>query len=146
MKTTMKAAVLLVLGAALTLTVPARAAEKTVPATPAKGAGTEAKATRYPINGKLAAVDKLAKTFTLKGAETNRVFKVNAKTKITKHGKPATLADAVVGEDVGGFVEKQADGSVLALSVRFGPKPDPRHKATEPVKTDDSKDKPKKTN
>jgi hypothetical protein len=131
---------LLTAAALLALLGSVQAADKTAPATPAKGAETQKKNTRYPIHGKLAAVDKAGKTFTIKGAEKDRVFKVNAQTKITKHGKTATLADAVVGEDVGGYVEKQSDGSVLALSVRFGPKP--ADEADE-VKKPAVKDKPK---
>jgi len=125
-----------------------QAAEKTPSAGAAKPATPDKKSTHYPIHGKLSAVDRTAKTFTLKGAQKDHVFKVNAETKITRHGKPATLADAVVGEDVGGYVEKLPDGSVLALSVRFGPKPDDgAHDArppTEDVPANSSKKQPPK--
>jgi hypothetical protein len=80
--------------------------------------------TRYPVRGKLVAVDKAGKTITLKGATKDRVFKTNAQTLITKLGKSATLADAVPGDEVAGYAERQPDGSVLALKLRFGPKPE----------------------
>ena len=101
-----------------------QAADTTAPDGAAKAKPTvSSRANHYPIHGKLAAVDKAAGTFTIKGAEKDRVYQVNAETKITKgDGQPGTLADAVVGEDVGGYVEKLADGSVLAHSVRFGAK------------------------
>jgi hypothetical protein len=136
----------LALAASLALAVPVAAAARVVPATPAAPANEPAlqkKNTRYPISGKLAGVDQAAKTFTLKGAKQNRVFKVNAQTKITRHGKTATLADAVVGEEVGGYVEKQGDGSLLALSVRFGPKAPAGGKDMPPANSPDPKSQPK---
>jgi len=104
------------------------AAEKSPAAPATKTTTSQKKSTRYPIHGKLSAVNVPTKTFSLKGAEKDRVFKVTPETKITKHGKPAGLTNAVVGEDVGGYVEKQPDGTIIALSVRFGPKPEPSSK------------------
>lgn len=78
--------------------------------------------TRYPIRGKLKALDLSAQSFTLSGTEKERVIQVNSQTEIIKDGKPAVLADGVVGEMVGGLVERQENGTVLALKVRFGPK------------------------
>ncbi len=134
--------ILVALAASLALVATTPAADKSAPAAPAKKADAQTKNTRYPINGKLAAVDQAGKTFTLKGAQKDRVFRVNAQTRITKHGKTATLADAVVGEDVGGYVEKQNDGSVLALSVRFGAKPFNKPGDSGPAKKTDTKGKP----
>lgn len=145
MKKTFRTAISAVVAAALlALALNSGAAEKTLPSTgdKGKGAATPTKATRYPITGKISDVNKVAKTFSIKGAEKDRVFKVNAQTKITKHGKPATLADAVVGEEVGGYVEKQTDGSVVVLSVRFGPKPEEDRKDKEPAKKDPTPIKP----
>jgi len=80
------------------------------------------KATKFPFHGKLQAVDLSAMTFTVAGT-TPRVYSVTADTKIRKNGQAATLKDAVVGDDVGGYTEKGADGTLTALSVRFGPRP-----------------------
>jgi hypothetical protein len=73
-----------------------------------------------PFNGKIASVDKDAKTFTI----GERTFQITAETKIMKAGKAATLGDAVVGEEVGGVAKKSEDGKLMVTSVRFGPKPD----------------------
>lgn len=87
------------------------------PAKPAEG-----KTTRYPVRGKLKAVDPQNQTVTLAGSEKDRVFQVTTQTELSRHGQPATLADAVVGENVGGLVERQTDGRIVALKLRFGPK------------------------
>ncbi len=67
------------------------------------------------FNGKLSAIDKNAMTLTV----GERTFEVTSETKITKNGQPATLADGVVGEMVGGAYKKGADGKLTATSVRF---------------------------
>jgi len=79
-----------------------------------------------PFHGKIAAVDKAAKTVTV----GERVFQVTADTKIKKLGKPATLADAAVGEEIGGTYIKNDDGKLTAKSLRFGPKPEGEAKGT----------------
>lgn len=114
----------------------ARAAERdNLPPTPqmkeSSGRGTtpaEKKTNRYPIRGKLKAVDTSAQTITLAGTEKDRVFKVTMQTEIIRGGKPATLAEALVGDSVGGLVERQPDGDVIALKVRFGPKTEAEQK------------------
>ena len=79
---------------------------------------------KIPFHGKLAAVDKTAMTITLEGKETQRVFQITSDTRITKTGQPATLDDAMVGEEVAGTFKKTEAGRMEALSVRFGPKPE----------------------
>jgi hypothetical protein len=74
-----------------------------------------------PFHGKLKAIDNTAKTISV-GTET---FQITSETKITKAGKPATLADGAVGDDVAGAYKKDAEGKLNALSLRFGPKPTP---------------------
>src|ERR1700687_1994336 len=54
-----------------------------------------------PFHGKLAAIDKVAKTITV----GKRTFQITSETKIKKAGKPATLDDGVVGETVSGYVK-----------------------------------------
>ena len=72
-----------------------------------------------PARGKVAAIDKTAKTFKV----GERVFHINSETRITKAGKPAKLEDAVVGEDVGIYYKKDGE-KLVALTVRFGPRPE----------------------
>jgi hypothetical protein len=74
----------------------------------------------HPFRGKLAAVDKTAKTIKL-GQST---YLVTSETIILKNGKPATLEDGVVGEEVSGYAKPTADGKMAATKVTFGLKPD----------------------
>ena len=84
-----------------------------------KDAATKSKAA-HPFHGKLAAVDKIAKT--IKVGES--VYQITSATKITKDGKPATLEDGVVGDPVSGYVKPTEDGKMPATTVRFGAKAD----------------------
>ncbi len=78
------------------------------------------KKSAHPFRGKLAEVDKAAKTIKL-GKST---YQITSETKITKDGKPATLEDGVVGEPVTGYVKPTEDGKMAAASVYFGAKPE----------------------
>jgi len=69
-----------------------------------------------PFHGKLAAIDKDAMTLTV----GKRTFAITPETKITKDDLPATLADGVVGEMVGGAYVKNADGTLSATMIHFG--------------------------
>ena len=71
-----------------------------------------------PFHGKLAALDKAAKTITV----GKRTFQITSETKIIKAGKPATLEDGVVDETVSGYVQPTEDGKLVATKVTFGPK------------------------
>ncbi len=73
-----------------------------------------------PFRGKIASVDKQAKT--IKVGE--RTFQITAESKITKTGKPATLDDATVGEEVGGSYKEGADKKLNVISLRVGPRPE----------------------
>ncbi len=66
-------------------------------------------------------IDNSAKTITV-GTLT---LQITSETIITKMAKPATLADGVEGDVVGGAYRKDADGKLNAVSLRFGPKPPP---------------------
>lgn len=88
------------------------APEQTAPAKPRKH-------DIIPFHGKLVAVDTDAMTLTV----GKRTFAVTSETKITKDGKPATLSDGVVGENVGGACKKTEDGKLNAITVNFGTKP-----------------------
>jgi hypothetical protein len=90
------------------------------------------KALPGPFHGKLAALDKTAKTITV----GKRTFQITGDTKITKAGKPALLESGVVGEEVSGYVKPLDNGKLLATTVHFGPKTDakPDAKTTDPKK------------
>jgi hypothetical protein len=110
--------------AALVVGVPLTAPAQDKPAPPPGTPAAPAKPKAIPFHGKLAAVDKTNKTITL-DEKTQRTFEVTSQTKIMKAGKPATLDDGVVGDDVAGQYIKNADGKLEAKSIRFGPKPEP---------------------
>lgn len=78
----------------------------------------EKKASAGPFHGKLAGLDKAAKTITV----GKRTFQITSETRISKEGKPATLDDGVVGEEVSGYVKPAEDGKLVATKINFGPK------------------------
>jgi hypothetical protein len=94
---------------------------------PSAKSGTENKTSKgdkkaggHPFHGKLAELNKTAKTITV----GKSVIQITSETKIKKADKPATLEDGVVGEPVSGYVKPNADGKAIATSVAFGAKPD----------------------
>ncbi len=95
----------------------------TAPSPAPSAAASPAKApSSIPFRGKATAIDKSAKTFTIKGVLTSRVFKVTDKTVITKMDAPAKFADLTENEEVTGSYWKQADGSHEARSLKIGGK------------------------
>ena len=84
---------------------------------------SETKTKRIPFRGKISAVDKAAKTFTLEGKEKARVFLVTKETRLKRDGQDAKLDDLKVGEPVGGQYRVGATGAKEALLVNIGPKP-----------------------
>jgi len=100
------------------------------PDTSATPAPKAKKPKQIPFTGKLLTVDQVNKTITL-DQKTQRTFVITSDTKIMKAGKPATLEDAVVGDDVGGrYYSNNVDGKLIATSVRLGAKPKPAADAT----------------
>jgi hypothetical protein len=73
-----------------------------------------------PFRGKVGAINKTAKTVTV----GERVFHITPETRLLKGGKPATLEQCVVGEEIGGSYRKGADGKLTAAMMRFGPRPE----------------------
>ena len=71
-----------------------------------------------PFHGKLAALDKAARTITV----GKRTFHITSASRINKTGKPATLDDGVIGEPVSGYVKPAEDGRLIATTINFGPK------------------------
>jgi hypothetical protein len=74
-----------------------------------------------PFHGMVSAVDQTAKTFTIAGKSSSRVFKVTDKTAVTKAGQPATMTDIPENVEVSGAYWKAADGSLEAKTVKVGP-------------------------
>lgn len=90
--------------------------------TPSPSGTTPAAKRNPPFVGVVQKVDIKAGTLTLNGKDGGRVFYVNAETRITKNGQPATLRDAQVGEEAAGTF-KDVEGKRYAVSLRLGPKP-----------------------
>jgi hypothetical protein len=111
--------------------------------TPKAGASNKAKAKsgRMPFYGEVVAVS--ARTLTLKGGEgkEDRKLTISAATKIHNDEKPATTADIMVGKKVGGSAEKNADGSLKALSINVGAAQGEKSKGKK-TKAADAKSKP----
>jgi hypothetical protein len=95
-----------------------------------KTSDTEKAVKAGPFHGKLAAVDKVAKTITV----GKRTFLITSESKLKKAGKPATLDEGVVGDNVSGYVKPNPDGKLVATTINFGAKT-----------TTDSGEKPKST-
>jgi hypothetical protein len=68
-----------------------------------------------PFHGALTAVDTNAMTLTV----GKRTFNMTSETIITKDGKPAVLAEGVVGGQVRGAYKKNAEGKLDAISIHF---------------------------
>jgi hypothetical protein len=101
-----------------------RAAASPSPAASAAAspAATSAKGGRaFPFHGMVASVDARAKTFTINGKKGSRIFKISDQSAITKTGAPATMKDIVENEEIRGSYWKEADGSLVAKSVKLGP-------------------------
>jgi hypothetical protein len=81
------------------------------------------KVRRMPFRGKIARVDKKAKTVALKGRDHDRLFYLKADSKIKRKGKSATIDDVVVGESVGGLA-KENDGKWEIVTLNLGGKSD----------------------
>ncbi|PZR73552.1 MAG: hypothetical protein DLM73_10510 [Chthoniobacterales bacterium] len=91
-------------------------------ASPAATTVTDTRA--IPFHGMISAVDQKAKTFTIAGKESSRVFKITDKTVLTKGSAKATMKDVVANEEVRGSYWKAADGSLEAKTVKLGPATD----------------------
>jgi hypothetical protein len=84
------------------------------------------KARALPFRGKLDALDTERRTLTV----GKRTFHLTKTTKITKAAKPASIEDAVKGEEVAGSYRKSESGKLELSSLRLGPKPTKKPKTT----------------
>lgn len=73
-----------------------------------------------PYHGIISAVDKSANTFTIEGRRESRVLKIIDGTPITKDGETATIDDIAKDDEVSGSYLKDADGTLLARTVKIG--------------------------
>jgi hypothetical protein len=71
-------------------------------------------------HGMVSGVDKNAKTFTIEGRRESRVLKIIDGTAITKAGQTATIEDINSNDEVSGSYLKNADGTLVARSVKIG--------------------------
>lgn len=116
------------LGVILSFPLSAPAAAKKE-ASPAINASPSATATKgavktergIPFHGMIASVDEKTKTFTIAGKEKSRTFKMTEKTMATKAGKPATIKEVTVDEEVRGSYWKTSDGTLEAKMIKLGP-------------------------
>lgn len=86
---------------------------------------SKAKREWYPFSGTVASMDNQAKTISLKKKEGERVVKMDSKSKIEVHGKPAVLSDVKAGDYAHGTLHKDAAGNEVIQSAKFdkeGPK------------------------
>jgi hypothetical protein len=113
-KTLLKITSLAMLTAALAATTASSRAADT--STNAPAAATPEPSGPAKFYGPITAVDASAKTFTV-GDQT---FSIIGESQVTKDGKPATLADAAVGEPARGSYTKGKDGKLNITKVRFG--------------------------
>ena len=97
----------------------ADAKAKPADATKEATAAPKAKQDWYPFSGTVAAVDQKAKTISLKKKEGVRVLKIDSKTQLDINGKPAILADVVVGTYAHGKLHKDASGAEIITSSKF---------------------------
>jgi hypothetical protein len=106
---------------------PAKAPEKAPGQTKENPASENSKGKRewYPFSGIVGSVDNQAKTISLKKKDGERVVKMDAKSKLEVHGKPAILSDVKPGDYAHGTLHKDAAGIEVIMSAKFdkeGPK------------------------
>jgi len=108
-------------------------AESTNKAPAAEKQSTEKKA--HPFRGKLAAVDKAAKSITI----GKSVYFITSETRIKKDGKDATLEDAKVGEQASGYAKPLEGGKMAASSLNLGVKSEEKAPEKKKQKKDSEK-------
>ena len=87
-------------------------------------AASDKPARAIPLRGTATAVDASAKTFTIAGKTSTRVFKATDETKITKGGAEAKFSELTENEAVTGSYWKRDDGTLELKSLKIGGKTD----------------------
>ena len=122
MKSFLKPSIATLLVLSLTLAISAHAEKREKGEGKAKAeASAPAKAKGLPYGGTLSA--KTADSITVKKKDAEKTFAVTAATKISKDGKPATLADGMVGEPAGVYFKNDGSEKPEAISIKFGKAP-----------------------
>lgn len=97
---------------------PTETPKRPAPAQPAhKSKPKKQSGTRF--SGTLSAVDRSAMTITIESGGKSRVYGVTSRTRLFKDGKPAILADGVIGEHVTGLARTTKNGKAELISVTF---------------------------
>lgn len=114
---------------------PAATAKASASASPAtvKTAGKPARA--IPLRGTATSIDKSAKSFTIAGKTSSRVFKATDATKISKGGSDATFGDLAENDYVTGSYLKGEDGTLELKSLKIGGKADAEKASSTKKKT-----------
>jgi len=86
---------------------------------PASGEKAETKEKFRPFRGTIKSVDAGARSITLDG-EKAQTFAIASDAKLTKEGKPATIADLAVGDAVGGRAKDSGEGKWTAVTINAG--------------------------
>ena len=84
----------------------------------------EKPARAIPLRGTATSVDKSAKTFTIAGKTSSRVFKATDSTTITKAGAEAKFSELADNDYVTGSYWKRDDGTLELKSLKIGGKGD----------------------
>ena len=103
---------------------PTAAAKSSTKAETSTTAASDKPARAIPLRGTASSVDTSAKTFTIAGKTSTRVFKVTDETKITKGGEEAKFSDLTENESVTGSYWKRDDGTLELKSLKIGGKTD----------------------
>jgi hypothetical protein len=88
-----------------------------------------------PFHGKVADVDKIAKTITVGTMK----IEITSETRLNKAGKPAILDDVAKGDDVSGSYRKTDHGRLVGFTINAGPKPGTEDSKKKDTKKNDAK-------
>ena len=121
---------------------PAAAAKSSTKAesTTTTTAASDKPARAIPLRGTATAIDASAKTFTIAGKTSTRVFNATDETKITKAGAEAKFSELTDNEYVTGSYWKRDDGTLELKSLKIGGKTDAEKSGSTSKKKSSKKD------
>ena len=103
---------------------PTAAAKSSTKTETSTTAASDKPARAIPLRGTASSVDTSAKTFTIAGKTSTRVFKATDDTKITKAGAEAKFSELNENDYVTGSYWKRDDGTLELKSLKIGGKTD----------------------
>ena len=121
-------------------TAAAKSSTKAESTTTTTTAASDKPARAIPFRGTASAVDASAKTFTIAGKTSTRVFKATDETKITKAGAEAKFSELTDSEYVTGSYWKRDDGTLELKSLKIGGKGDAEKSGSASKKKSTKKD------